>query len=136
MTRDTLLHHLPLRQGQVPSGRIAATLGDASLSYSALASSMRYFCGGFVSMGGGRSERVAVDLDKRFETVIACCGAAAAGGVFVPVNPLLKSDQVGHILRDCNARVLVTSAERLTLLEAGLRDCPDLRPDRKSTRLN
>ena len=78
-------------------------------------------------MGFGRSERVAVYLDKRFETVIACFGAAAAGGVFVPVNPLLKSDQVGHILRDCNARVLITSAERLTLLEAALGSCPDLR---------
>jgi acyl-CoA synthetase (AMP-forming)/AMP-acid ligase II len=78
-------------------------------------------------MGLARSERVAVYLDKRFETVIACFGAAAAGGVFVPVNPLLKSEQVGHILRDCNARVLVTSAERLTLLEAALGACPDLR---------
>src|SRR6202171_3669972 len=136
MTRDTLLHHLPLRQGQVPSGRIAATLGDASLSYSTLASSMRHLCGGLVSMGLGRSERVAVYLDKRFETVIACFGAAAAGAVFVPVNPLLKSDQVGHILRDCNARVLVTSAARLPLAEAALGNCPDLRPDRKSTRLN
>jgi acyl-CoA ligase (AMP-forming) (exosortase A-associated) len=127
MTRGALLHHLPLTQGQAPPGSIAATLGDASLSYSALVSSMRHLCGGLLSMGLARSERVAVYLDKRFETVIACFGAAAAGGVFVPVNPLLKSDQVGHILRDCNARVLVTSAERLTLLEAALGACPDLR---------
>jgi acyl-CoA synthetase (AMP-forming)/AMP-acid ligase II len=45
---------------------------------------------------------------KRFETVVAAFGAAAAGGVFVPVNPLLKPAQVGYILRDCNVRVLVT----------------------------
>ena len=37
-------------------------------------------------------------------------GAAAAGGVFVPVNPLLKAEQVAYILRDCDVRVLVTSA--------------------------
>ena len=30
--------------------------------------------------------------------------------MFVPVNPLLKPDQVAYILRDCNVRVLVTSA--------------------------
>src|SRR6266404_5023456 len=127
MTRDTLVHHLPLTQGHSSPGRIAATLGDASLSYSTLASSMRHLCGGLVSLGLGRSERVAVYHDKRFETVIACFGAAAAGAVFVPVNPLLKSDQVGHILRDCNARVLVTSVERLALLDAALGACPDLR---------
>ena len=40
----------------------------------------------------------------------------AAGGVFVPVNPLLKAEQVAYILRDCNVRVLVTSPERLPLL--------------------
>ena len=39
-------------------------------------------------------------------------GAAAAGGVFVPVNPLLKPEQVAYILSDCNVRVLVTSADR------------------------
>jgi acyl-CoA synthetase (AMP-forming)/AMP-acid ligase II len=33
-------------------------------------------------------------------------GASLAGLVFVPVNPLLKGEQVGHILRDCNVRVL------------------------------
>ena len=40
----------------------------------------------------------------------AAFGAAHAGAAFVPVNPLLKPEQVGHILRDCNVRVLVTSA--------------------------
>jgi acyl-CoA ligase (AMP-forming) (exosortase A-associated) len=127
MTREMLLHHLPERQEKAPSGRIALTLGDASISYSMLLQSMRQLCGGLMSMGLARSERVAVYLEKRFETVIAFFGAAAAGAVFVPVNSLLKSDQVGHILRDCNASILVTSPERLTLLKATLATCPDLR---------
>src|SRR6185503_14194833 len=54
-------------------------------------------------------------------------GAAAAGGVFVPVNPLLKPDQVAYILRDCNVQILVTTVERLNLLAPLLRGCPDLR---------
>jgi len=75
----------------------------------------------------GRSDRVAVYLDKRPETVIALFGAAAAGGVFVPVNPLLKPDQVAYILKDCNVRILVTSPERLGLLTPVLPECHDLR---------
>ena len=43
-------------------------------------------------------------------------GRSAAGGVFVPVNPLLKAKQVGYILDDCAVRVLVTPPERLDLL--------------------
>ncbi len=68
-----------------------------------------------------------VYLEKRPETVIALFGAAAAGGVFVPINPLLKPEQVAYILRDCNVRILVTSAERLKLLGQLLAHCHDLR---------
>jgi len=70
---------------------------------------------------------VAIYLEKRFETVIASFGTVAAGLVFVPVNPLLKPEQVAYILRDCNVGVLVTSPERLTLLQDALTHCPDLR---------
>jgi long-subunit acyl-CoA synthetase (AMP-forming) len=47
--------------------------------------------------------------------------------VFVPVNPLLKPEQVAYILADCNVRVLVTTAERLAQLAPVLAGCPDLR---------
>ncbi|MDB5794810.1 MAG: acyl--CoA ligase, partial [Noviherbaspirillum sp.] len=77
--------------------------------------------------GLGRGERVAVYLEKRIETVAGLFGAAAAGGVFVPVNPLLKPEQVAYILADCNVRVLLTSADRLKLLAPVLPQCADLR---------
>src|SRR5690606_2520167 len=47
---------------------------------------------------------------------------SAAGGVFVPVNPLLRPRQVAHILADCGVRVLVTSVERHALLRDVLAD--------------
>lgn len=50
-----------------------------------------------------------------------------AGGIFVPVNPLLKPDQVAYILADCNVAILVTSRERLAQLGTALAACPDLR---------
>jgi acyl-CoA ligase (AMP-forming) (exosortase A-associated) len=46
--------------------------------------------------------------------------------VFVPINPLLKAEQVAYILRDCGVRVLVTSSERLQALAVVLAGCPDL----------
>ena len=66
-------------------------------------------------------------MEKRVDTVIAVFGAAAAGGVFVPVNPLLKPEQVAHILKDCNVRILITTPERLELLRPALAGCHDLR---------
>src|SRR5690606_8466954 len=65
----------------------------------------------------------AVFLDKRVETVCAIFGSAAAAAVFVPVNPLLKPRQVAHLLDDSEARVLVTSPERLAGLAGALAGC-------------
>ncbi|MFI4982230.1 MAG: AMP-binding protein, partial [Nevskiales bacterium] len=101
--------------------------GTGSLDYGQLHEQFRLYADGLLRLGLCRCDRVAIYLEKRFETVIASFGSAAAGGVFVPINPLLKPAQVEHILRDCNARVLVTSPERYALLVPVLAGCPDLR---------
>ncbi|MDR4514369.1 acyl-CoA ligase (AMP-forming), exosortase A system-associated [Nitrosomonas sp.] len=95
-------------------------------SYQELASEIEQLAAGLLSAGLGRGERLAVYLEKRLETVSALFAANAAGGVFVPVNPLLKPEQVGYIMADCNVRILVTSTERLKLLAEVLPSCHDL----------
>ncbi|MCW5624901.1 MAG: acyl-CoA ligase (AMP-forming), exosortase A system-associated [Burkholderiales bacterium] len=97
-----------------------------AVSYADLHAECSALAQGLLRLHLSRGERVAVYLDKRRETVTGMFGAAAAGLVFVPVNPLLKADQVGHILRDCNVRVLITSTDRLALLAETLADCEDL----------
>jgi acyl-CoA ligase (AMP-forming) (exosortase A-associated) len=105
----------------------ALTFDGETLNYGALADTVSAFAAGLMSLGLARSERVAVYLEKREETVVCAFGTSEAGGVFVPINPLLKPDQVAYIVRDCNVRVLVTSAERWALLEPSLSECDDLR---------
>jgi acyl-CoA ligase (AMP-forming) (exosortase A-associated) len=127
MIESSLLPELIALAAQRNPQAIALTYGDAHLSYEQLANQVSQFASGVLALGLARSERVAIYLEKRFETVVASFGAPAAGGVFVPVNPLLKPDQVAFILRDCNVRMLVTSPERLAQLQGALADCPDLR---------
>ena len=109
-----------------PDG-LALSYGKQSMTYSDLQQAIDGFVGGMLGLGLQRGERIAVYLEKRFEAVIASFGAAAAGCVFVPLNPLLKPDQVAYIMRDCNVRVLLTSNERLPLLAPLLSSCHDLR---------
>lgn len=101
--------------------------GDIRLDYAGLADAVRAAARVLGARRRAPGERIAVFLEKRIENVAAMFGAAAAGCVFVPVNPLLKADQVAHILADCNVRVLVTSAQRLPALAPVLARCPDLR---------
>jgi acyl-CoA ligase (AMP-forming) (exosortase A-associated) len=122
-----LLHELPLHARDRSPDRTALTYGGESLTYGGLGDAIERFAGALLDLGLQRGERVGIFLEKRFETAIASFGTPAAGGVFVPINPLLKPEQVAYILQDCNVRVLVTSSERLALLREALGDCPDLR---------
>ena len=122
-----LLHHLISESASArPEAQALVYQGD-TMPYAALATAVQRIATTYRSLGLQRGERVAVFLEKRLETPVAMFGAAAAGGAFVPVNPLLKADQVAYILRDCNVRVLVTSSERLQLLLPVLPECHDLR---------
>ena len=121
-----LAHELILQRAlQTPDAQ-ALTHDGRQLSYAALAQQVQSTAHALLALGLSRGERVAVYLEKRLETVIALFGAAAAGGAFVPVNPLLKPQQVAYILGDCNVKILVTSADRLNLLADVLPQCDDL----------
>ena len=64
------------------------------LSYAALITQVERCAAALLQLEVPRAGRVAVYMEKRPETVVAVFGAAAAGAVFVPVNPLLKPEQV------------------------------------------
>lgn len=127
MNREAhLLHELPLLGAQRRPDAPALVADSQRLTYAELADQIRRFAAGLAELGVERGQRVAIFLDKRVETVVASFGAPAHGAVFVPINPLLKPEQVGYILRDCEVRVLVTSDERLAGLEPVLAACPAL----------
>ncbi len=127
MIESTLLPQLVSLSAQRSQDSIALRSGDKDVSYAQLDLAMRQFANGLMALGLARGERVGIYLEKRLETVIASFAAPAAGGVFVPINPLLKAEQVAFILQDCNVRVLLTSPDRLALLDSVLAHCPDLR---------
>jgi len=126
MPESTLLHELVLAAAErwpqacaltAPAGALATS---RTLTYAELEDAVGRFAAGLVALGLPRGARVGIWLDKRIETVVASFGAPAAGMVFVPMNPLLKPEQVAYIAADCGVSVLVTSPERLPLLTAAL----------------
>ena len=121
-----LLHDLIFETAQDMPDREALIHQKSVLNYRELAAEVSDAAGALLDLGLAKSERVAVYLEKRIETVTAMFGTSAAGGVFVPVNPILKAEQVAYILKDCSVRILVTSADRLKLLAEVLQDCRDL----------
>src|SRR5262245_34027605 len=106
------LHELILNSAARTPDAAAVALKGTELSYAVLAERIVLVSNGLLALGLGRLDRVAIYLPKTIENVASMFGATRAGGVFVPVNPLLKAPQVAHILRDCNVRVLITTDAR------------------------
>ena len=121
-----LLHHLIHNSASTTPDKIALIHKRNQCSYAELASMVSQAANGLQAHGLLANERVGVYLPKLFETVTSFFSASQAGGVFVPVNPLLKAAQVGYILKDCNVRVLVTSKDRYEQLKKTLAECHDL----------
>ncbi len=61
----------------------------------------------FRALGVGEKDVVALVLPNALETAIATIGGAIAG-IISPVNPLLEPEQISSILRETNAKVVVT----------------------------
>jgi acyl-CoA ligase (AMP-forming) (exosortase A-associated) len=121
-----LLDRLPLSTAGRSPEVVALRERGRTATYEELARLIESAAAGLIASGLARQDRVAIYLNKRIDTVVACFAASRAGGVFVPVNPLLKGAQVGHILRDSGATVLVTSPERLPELAAEIAISPAL----------
>lgn len=124
--RMRLLHDLVYSMAEAKPESPALLYKKESLSFGQLASEVENFSHSICGLGLGLNERVAIYLPKQLEVVTGVFGAAAAGAVAVPINPMLKAQQVSHILRDCNVRVLITSPSRAKQLLQILPQCHDL----------
>lgn len=116
------LHHHVEQQARIRPEAAALTSLDTTLTYAQLWRAVRQAGAQLAGLGVERHDRVAVYLEKRLETVAALWGTSLVGGVFVPVNPLLKGKQVAHVVRDSGARILVTSPGRLAAVRDQLDD--------------
>ncbi|MEL7091577.1 MAG: acyl-CoA synthetase [Pseudomonadota bacterium] len=61
----------------------------------------------FRGLGIGPNDVVAYILPNATETIVAFLGGAVAG-IVNPINPLLDAEQIGAILRETNAKAVVT----------------------------
>lgn len=121
-----LLHDLIFESASRDPSKTALKHKSATMTYAELAEQVDRLSRALVHIGVGKQDRVAIYLPKCMENVIAIFATAAAGAVFVPINPALKAHQVSHILLDCDAKVLITTQGKCQGLSTALGYCVDL----------
>ena len=108
------LDHLPLfGEATAP----ALVIRDRVYNYEELNLRIGRLAAWLAGQGLESGNRVATWLGKGEIACLMPLAAVRAGLVHVPVNPLLKAAQVGHIMDDSGARVLITNAGRAASLE-------------------
>jgi acyl-CoA ligase (AMP-forming) (exosortase A-associated) len=123
----TLVHHLIERSAARVPERVALVDGAQEVNYQTLQAEVERLARAYCAAGIAKGGRIGIFTEKRIEFVVAMFAASACGGAYVPCNPVLKADQVGHILSDCTASILVTTADRVSPLIPVLANIPSIK---------
>jgi long-chain acyl-CoA synthetase len=86
--------------------RIALKLDETEIPYAALDAASARVAGLLRERGIGQAARVGIMLPNVPQFAIAYYGVLRAGGVVVPMNPLLKAREVEYYLSDSGAELL------------------------------
>ncbi|MEU6456184.1 AMP-binding protein [Streptomyces sp. NPDC047065] len=104
----SLVHALRRVAAETPD-RVFLAYFDGRLTYREVDRLSDSVAGHLAARGLERGDRVAVVLQNSPHFVLAVLGAWKAGAIVVPVNPMYKSGEVGHVLRDAEVAALVCS---------------------------
>lgn len=89
------------------SGKTGLVEGELRLTFSELWRQARVQAAALVELGVAPGDRVALMAPNTAEFPRAYYAILAAGGVVVPVHLLLSAEEVGHVLRDSGATLLL-----------------------------
>src|SRR5439155_2695240 len=95
---DFLVHHMLQRSGTRTPDKEALVHGDRRLTYAELGARTAGLAEGLRQAGVERGDRVGIHLDPSIAQVLSIFAVSRAGGVFVPLNPVLFPEQVAHIV--------------------------------------
>lgn len=85
-------------------------VGGRTVRYREVDAESARVAAGLLSLGLERGDTVAVQLPNSADFVFAYFAIMRAGLVMVPMNPLLREQEIGHLLADSGARAVLTGS--------------------------
>ena len=107
--------------------RCALIVGERRYSYARINQLAGTLAARLMARGVTRGDRVALYLDNGLDAVVGVYAALKCGAVFMPVNPLTKADKLAYLLRDAEARAIITQESLRTEFAAALSKTPGAR---------
>ncbi|MDF3203267.1 amino acid adenylation domain-containing protein, partial [Pseudomonas sp. 1912-s] len=108
--RERCIHQQIQDQVQRTPDALAVIWGDEHLTYRQLNGRANALARKLVALGVGPEVRVGVAMPRSAQMVVALLAVLKAGGAYVPLDPDYPAERVAYMLKDSQARVLLTQA--------------------------
>lgn len=107
---DETMFDLVRRQHEQRPGKVFATDGQRSLTFSELHDSALRLAAGFHARGWRAGDRVAVQLPNWVEFIEVVTALSRLGVITVPIMPIYRRDEVGYVADHSEVRAVITPA--------------------------
>lgn len=95
--------------------------GGASLTFRQLHTEAVAAAQALTQLGVRPGDRVGICMQKTLDQVVAILGVLWANAILVPIHPILRAEQIGHIATDCDMKLLITESARIAELRDAAR---------------
>ena len=106
-------------------GHLAITGPAGSLTYAELAARAAELAAGFQAAGVRPEERVLLVATDRPETVVTFCALLRMGAIPVPVSTMYRAEELGELVADSRARMVVATPECAAVARAAMHLAPE-----------
>lgn len=115
-----LLQNFLINNAEKYPDKEALVFNGQRLSYSELNNRSTQLANSLIELGLNRHDRVIIFLDNSVETIISIWGILKAGGAFVVLNPLIKSNKLEYIIKDSGAKIIITHSRKYDLVSEAI----------------
>ncbi len=121
-----LVNHFLSRSVDLYPDKEALICPEGRYLYQEIGDKVKVFSNLLLNMNVNKSDRVMIFLENSLESVVSVFGILEVGGVFVVINPQMKSKKMEYIIKDCGTKILITDRKHLEKIRDVLGNCTSL----------
>jgi long-chain acyl-CoA synthetase len=99
------------RAAEQSAGKIFLKYGKNKLTFKQFSESAARLSAGLTSLGVKKGDRVILLLNNSLEFVVSYFAILNSGAEVVPLNTFLRQEEIVYIIKDCKAKVFITSPD-------------------------
>jgi len=116
---DKTLHELFAEQAEKTPGNPAVLFKDQGLSYREFNEKADGLAGLLKEKGAGPGTVVGIMMERSLEMMVGLMGILKAGAAYMPIDPHYPQERIDYMLKDSNARVLLSGVSELSKVSEG-----------------